>query len=283
MIPVIIVTVLILLFIPSTTFAQTLVINEIMARPSENTEWVEIYNPTSQSVDLTGWKIKDGNNLTSDDLTLTGQIGTLGYITFDHNKGWLNDSGSETVTLLDNSGNAVDSYSYKGATQGKTYGRQPDGGTWTNSLDPTKGSSNGDITPTPTPTSTHSPLPTLTPSPTSTPTTGSSISKAKSSPTATKSPTPQPTQSPSASFPTNKPTNASKPKNYDRLVYHSATVAAVTASATPSAIADVKSEKQLNLIPWIGVILVICGVGSLIYIYLRQGKIHEILHNLFRK
>lgn len=265
MILTIIVTVLILLLFPSITFAQTLVINEIMARPSDNTEWVEIYNPTGQPVDLTGWKIKDGNSLSNDDLTLTGQIDSYGYKTFDHSKGWLNDSGSETVTLLDNSGNTVNSYSYNGATQGKTYGRQPDGGTWASNLDPTKGSSNGDISPTPTPVSTPSPSPTSTPTPTSSPSV-SSTSKAK-----TANATPTLTSSPNPSTPPPSPQRIVTTTAIPKLKSQTASVAAATTSATPSV--EVKSEKKPNYIPWIGLVLVVCGIGSLIYIYLSRKKL----------
>lgn len=264
------------LFIPKMASAAV-VLNEIMANaPSEEKEWIELYN-TSSAMNISGWVVeeKTGPNLsgTKQHLLPDFTIQNNAFWTFDFATASLNNNG-DTITLKDNSGNIVDTYQYTSSTKSKTFGRQPDGGTWASSLDPTKGSSNGDITPTPTPTSTPSPLPTPTPSPTTTPTSGPATSKAKSSPTTTKSPTPQPTTSPATPFPTKTPTNASKPKS---------TVAAVTASATPSAIAEVKSEKRLNFLPWIGVMLVICGVGSLIYIYLRQGRLHEILHHLFRK
>ncbi len=148
------------LLIPQIVLAQSIVINEFMAKPDDNIEWIELYNPTNQIVDLTGWKLKDGNSSTTDDLTLSGQISALGFITFDHDKGWLNDTGTETITLLDQNSNAIDSYSYSGATSGKTYGRQPDGESWQSNLIATKGSTNGGASPSPSPSS--SPISTFT-------------------------------------------------------------------------------------------------------------------------
>ena len=137
-----------------------------MAKPDDETEWIELYNPTDQIIDLTGWQIKDGNTSISDDLTLSGQIDPLGFKTFDHSKGWLNDSGGETVTLL-NGSSTIDSYTYTTATQGKTFGRKPDGESWVNNLTATKNSTNNDP-------SSSTPTPTPTPEPTSTPSSSSS-------------------------------------------------------------------------------------------------------------
>lgn len=70
----------------------------------------------------------------------------------------------------------------------------------------------------------------------------------------------------------NKALTSSQSKSYDTLVYHISSVAAATASATPSAIAEVKSNKQFNFLPWIGGIFVLAGISSLIFIYLRARK-----------
>ena len=72
----------------------------------------------------------------------------------------------------------------------------------------------------------------------------------------------------------NKIITSPKPKSYKELVYHTATVAAATASANPSPNVQVKSQRQLiNIVPWIGGALIIFGIGSLIFIYLRNRKI----------
>lgn len=90
-----------------------------------------------------------------------------------------------------------------------------------------------------------------------------------------------PTSSPQTSK--SKVTDSQQSKNYDRPVYHTASVAAATVSATPTSNVEVKTEKRANFIPWIGVALIFCGIGSLIFIYLRQRKIYEKIHNLLRK
>lgn len=76
-----------------------------------------------------------------------------------------------------------------------------------------------------------------------------------------------------------KTTTSSQSKSYDTLVYHSASVAGATASATTSASfipSVVKNQKQTNLFIWIGLILVFAGTSSVGYIYLRKnGKIRN--------
>ena len=152
-----IITLLAFLFLVKPVSASV-VINEFMAKPDDDTEWVEIYNPSNQTIDLTSWLIKDGNTSSSDDITLNGQIDPLAFKTFDHDKGWLNDTGTETIILL-NGSTTIDSYQYSGAAQGKTFGRNPDGSSWTSNLTPTKNSSNSQ---------TSSPSPSPTPSPSAT-------------------------------------------------------------------------------------------------------------------
>lgn len=143
-----------------------LYISEIMARPEDDTEWVEIYNPTTVSVSLEGWKVKDGNTQSSDDLTLSGNIEPLQFKTFDHPKGWLNDSSDETVNLLQND-STVDSYSYKTASLGKTFSKID--GNWTADTTPSKGSANISPSPSQTPSMSPTPSPISQPSPTSQP------------------------------------------------------------------------------------------------------------------
>lgn len=72
----------------------------------------------------------------------------------------------------------------------------------------------------------------------------------------------------------NSQTYSLQPKNSKSLIYHIASVAAATSSATPSASVEVKAEKgSINPILLIGVILIVSGIGSLIFIIFLKGKL----------
>lgn len=58
-----------------------------------------------------------------------------------------------------------------------------------------------------------------------------------------------------------------------KLNYQIASVAGASASATPSSTVEVKNEKRFNFLLWIGGGLILTGLGSLVYIYLRSRKI----------
>lgn len=45
--------------------AANLQINEVMYAPNEGSEWVEIYNPASQAINLSGWSLVDNKNTDS--------------------------------------------------------------------------------------------------------------------------------------------------------------------------------------------------------------------------
>ncbi len=148
------------------SLASSVVLNEIMTNPpSGEKEWVELYN-TSSTMNISGWVIEER---TGSDLSGTKQhllpdftIQNNGFWTFDFATASLNNSG-DIVTLKDNSGTTIDTYQYTSSTQSKTFGRQPDSGSWTSNLSPTKNLSNGGISiPTPTPTATPTPTPTST-------------------------------------------------------------------------------------------------------------------------
>lgn len=75
-----------------------------------------------------------------------------------------------------------------------------------------------------------------------------------------------------------KPTTSPRSKSYDRLVYHSASVAGAKASASASASSsptiELKDQKRINPFLWVGLIFILIGVGSIGYIYLKKnGKL----------
>lgn len=81
----------------------------------------------------------------------------------------------------------------------------------------------------------------------------------------------------------NKKVISSQPKSYDSLVYHTASVAAATTSASSPTIAVKTQRSASNFITWIGTGLILTGIGLLAYIYLRNRGLHETIYNLFRK
>ena len=179
---------------------------------SANDEWIELYNPQAEAVDLTGWRLAAADG--SPDIALQGSIAGHGFFLLERTDdstvsdipadqiytGALNNGG-EALTLYGPQGEVVDTANHEGggwpagdAAQRATMeriGLAPDGaGAWgTNNAAVTHGhdaagnplrgtakfaNSVNLTTPTPTPGPTPTPTPTLTPtsSPTPTPTSG---------------------------------------------------------------------------------------------------------------
>jgi len=170
----------------------SLKINEIYPAPqSEEYEWIEIYNFSSSSADLSNYIFDDDSDFNSDSgsgtkISLSGIL-LNNSICYWKLSNYLNNTGDQP-TLFNKDGDLIDTYSYKNAQIGKSYSRIPDGGEWQINVDPTKVSlSCFDLIPTPT--STLTPTPTLMPTiaPTSTPTVTPEVS---SEPTKTPTSTP---------------------------------------------------------------------------------------------
>ena len=89
-----------------------LLINEVELNPPENDntltvkEWVELYNPTSNPVDLSGWRLSTTHGETVT-VTLSGTIGAKGYYIYERGNQWL-DNNNESVILRDNYGIEID-------------------------------------------------------------------------------------------------------------------------------------------------------------------------------
>ncbi len=148
--------------IPDQFLAQ-LTINELLAiNNATNTDeagqyedWVEIYNPTDQSLNLAGMYLTDNlDNLTKwsfplevPDLEPGGHL--LVWCDDDVNQGILHaafklNAGGEFLALVKNNGLAIiDSISFGPQTPDIAYGRSPDGTSQWIALEPTPGASNG--------------------------------------------------------------------------------------------------------------------------------------------
>jgi hypothetical protein len=106
-----------LLFIGvSTAYGQVadhVVINEIDTNPTGDdsksiTEWVELYNPTSEDIDIGGWKIAS-TTVTKKTLTLpaTATIKSGQFLAYSYTTLWFTDV-SEKVQLKNSTGNVID-------------------------------------------------------------------------------------------------------------------------------------------------------------------------------
>ena len=99
-------------------------VNEFLMAPSTGgTEWVELYNPLSAPVDVSGFYIDDvaGGGGAPKQIPAGTTIPAHGRYVMDIASGFLNNTGAETVRFLSGTGaNEVtyDSYSYNlGSTQ----------------------------------------------------------------------------------------------------------------------------------------------------------------------
>lgn len=180
MIPIVLGLLLFLLFTQPALAASSVVLNEIYPHPpSGSKEWVEIYNSSSQNQTINGFKIKEkilssGEDMIHDlpNLSLPAQ-GSCYYEFLTSTGGVahnLNDT-EDTVTLTDNNNVDLDSYHYDTTTQGKSFARVPDGGSWATGLEPSQTINCSTFTiPTEIPTPTPTPTIKITKPPTSSPT-----------------------------------------------------------------------------------------------------------------
>ncbi|MDO8669724.1 MAG: lamin tail domain-containing protein [Candidatus Buchananbacteria bacterium] len=88
---------------------STVVINELVSDPADGeVEWIELYNNTTDSIELKGWFIIDGSGQETD---LSGQISGHQFKIIASPKGNLNNSG-DLVVLKDASKAVIDQVAY---------------------------------------------------------------------------------------------------------------------------------------------------------------------------
>jgi predicted extracellular nuclease len=143
-------------FMLQSGFAQSPVINELYSRGTAvELDWIEIYNPTASSIDITGYKIYDsgGNAGTKPKKLFPGGSvipanGVLVIITDDTDpSGFGLSSSGEKVWFEDASGTLIDSVDLVAITDTATsYGRMPDGSANWQILNPrTRGTLNSPV------------------------------------------------------------------------------------------------------------------------------------------
>ncbi|MDD5731281.1 MAG: lamin tail domain-containing protein [Patescibacteria group bacterium] len=120
----------------SCVVAQGICINEFIPYPSSGDEWVEIINLGTESKDISNWYLDDIENGGSSPYKIQASQNTIilagGVVLISHNVGF-NNTGTDSVRLLDSSQALIDSYSYSDAEKGKSYGRKNNDGVsdWT--------------------------------------------------------------------------------------------------------------------------------------------------------
>lgn len=125
---------------------SNVIINEVLPAPQTNynNEFVELYNPDSSAVDISGYVIDDIVSGGGAPHTIPNgtSIAANGYWVWETNS-YFNNAGDD-VTLSSASGTQIDKYTYGSSSYDKSWIRLPDGGAWqsTMSSTPTKGALN---------------------------------------------------------------------------------------------------------------------------------------------
>jgi hypothetical protein len=132
-------------------------INEMLANPATDwngngdvsgmdDEFIELYNSGNQSVDISGYVLKDAVfRSTPGEYTLPSgtSIGPGEFLViFVSKSGVFQGNDGDAISLSDPSGNLVDEMEYDSTTEDVSFIRIPDGGEWMNSTIPTPGEPN---------------------------------------------------------------------------------------------------------------------------------------------
>jgi hypothetical protein len=121
-----------------------ILINEFLPNPSSGNEWVELYNVTSDPLELTGMWLDDIANGGSSPKEIPENtiIPPGGYYVHDMGAAYLNNGGDDVRLLSADQDTVFDSFSYSSSQKGLSYCRQLDGGAWSSSCTPTKDGAN---------------------------------------------------------------------------------------------------------------------------------------------
>lgn len=116
-------------------------INEILSTGTP--DWIELYNTTSEEIDMSGFKISDGP---TPKVTFAAgtKIAAKGYYVFPCNEFGLSSNG-EAVYIWDAEGNELDKTSFPALETGLSYGRTTDGGSEWAIMGPTQGKANSTV------------------------------------------------------------------------------------------------------------------------------------------
>lgn len=157
----------IFLFYPKKAFAQ-IVINELLPNPTGGSDWVELYNTSSQEIDLNDWVLDDEGTKTNMVEIKEVTVSAHGFWLFE--VGSRLNKSSDTIYLINNEEVVVDEYNYStNPGDDVSFGRAPDGGNWGVCDKPTPNLENQCVLPSPSPSPSPTPSPSQSQSPTLSP------------------------------------------------------------------------------------------------------------------
>jgi len=119
--------------------ADSIVMNEVYARgTASNPDWVEIYNKTNSTIDISGYKIYDANGNAGSKPkkvfpsgSVLGPNGFLVIVVDDADPSGFGLSANGEKIWLENAGaQLVDTVTFRAHTELQSYGRIPNGGSW---------------------------------------------------------------------------------------------------------------------------------------------------------
>lgn len=109
--------------------SDRVVINEVMPDPlGDEKEWVELYNPTPMTVDMSGWRIKNGTTNFSGVFPAGTTIPANGFLLREapDSDSILNNTTKQLLLQSDSSGTLVNDVTYSVADEGQSYARTYD-------------------------------------------------------------------------------------------------------------------------------------------------------------
>lgn len=130
---------------PRTPVVGDLVLNEFLPKPQTlfTTEWVELYNPTNDYLNIGGMWIDDilNGGGAPKQISAGTVLAPGGYYVMDMNN-YLNNTGDDVRLLGTNGATVYDVKSYGNSSYDRSFCRLPNGGAWASNCTASKGSTN---------------------------------------------------------------------------------------------------------------------------------------------
>ena len=91
----------------SSSDSNSIVINEVEFNPQNGSEFVELYNPTSNPIDISGWSITPSVSWKNYEIVPNTIIESKSFAAFTYHNHWFLDFG-DTISLTNSSGDLID-------------------------------------------------------------------------------------------------------------------------------------------------------------------------------